>query len=324
MDPSTSSFEGTPGPEVDVGFETFTRQEWAALGQRADPGRSLLQVEQVAERAKAIPLDEVVDVYLPLSRLLGLVGESKRGRIDGVGRFLGAVGHPSPFMIGITGSVAVGKSTTARVLKELLEGGPGNPTVDLLSTDSFLYPNRVLDDRGLMDRKGFPESYDRAGLITALAAIRNGRPDVAVPVYSHRSYDIVPDEHQLIGSPDLMIVEGLNVLQMGSEVGPYGQVTASDFLDVSIYVDATEEDIARWFRQRLLGLRDRGAEDPGAFLRWFASLSDEQAVAVADQTWSGINLVNLRENVAPTRLRAHVILVKAGDQQVSRVLVRRP
>jgi type I pantothenate kinase len=324
MDPSTPSFESAPGPSVDVGFETFTRQEWAALGQRADPGRSLLQAEQVAQRVKPIPLDEVVDVYLPLSRFLGLVRESKRGSVDGVKRFLGAVGHPTPFMIGITGSVAVGKSTTARVLKELLEGSPGHPTVDLLSTDSFLYPNRVLDDRGLMDRKGFPETYDRAGLITALAAIRNGRPDVAVPVYSHRSYDIIPNEHQLICLSDLVIVEGLNVLQTGLQGVPYGQVTASDFLDVSIYVDAAEEDIARWFRQRLLGLRATGTEDPGAFLRWFSSLSDDQALAVADQTWSGINLVNLRENVAPTRHRAHVILVKAGDQQVSQVLVRRP
>jgi type I pantothenate kinase len=323
MDPSTSRFEGAPGPTTDVGFETFTRQEWSLLGRRADAGRFPLQADEVAQRATPIPLDEVVDVYLPLSRYLGLMWESKRGRVDRADRFLGAVGHPSPFMIGITGSVAVGKSTTAQVLKELLEAGPGHPTVDLLSTDSFLYPNRVLDDRGLMDRKGFPETYDRAGLVGSLAAIRIGRLDVAVPVYSHRSYDIIADEHRLICRPDLVIVEGLNVLQTGSQDAPYGQVTASDFLDVSIYVDAAEEDIARWFRQRLLGLRVAGTEDPGAFLRWFSSLTDEQAVAVADQTWSGINLVNLRENVAPTRLRAHVILVKAGDQQVSRVLVRR-
>jgi type I pantothenate kinase len=174
-----------------------------------------------------------------------------------------------------------------------------------------------------MDRKGFPETYDRAGLIGALAAIRSGRPDVAVPVYSHRSYDIVPDEHALIRQPDLVIVEGLNVLQVASEVPPYGQVTVSDFLDTSIYVDAAEEAIARWFRQRLLGLRSSGTEDPGAFLRWFSSLSDQEASEVADETWSGINLVNLRENVAPTRLRAQVILVKGGDQRVSQVMVRR-
>jgi type I pantothenate kinase len=308
----------------DVGFETFTRQEWAALGRRAGPGRSSNRVEEVAQRAGPIRPDEVADIYLPLSHFITVVWESRRGRLAAVERFLDSDCRPTPFMIGITGSVAVGKSTTARVLKELLERGPGHPTVDLLSTDSFLYPNRVLEGRGLMDRKGFPETYDRGELIAALAAIRNGRPEVAVPVYSHRSYDIVPDERQLISLPDLVIVEGLNVLEVASEAAPYGQVIVSDFLDTAIYVDAAEEVIARWFRQRLLGLRATGAEDSGAFLQWFSSLSDEQASELADQTWSAINLVNLRENVAPTRLRAQVILVKGGDQQVSQVMVRRP
>jgi type I pantothenate kinase len=311
-------------PPLDVGFETFTRRQWAGFGGLVEPGRSSSQMEEVARRAGPISPEEVADVYLPLSQFLTVLRESKRARRAQVGRFLDSEGQPTPFMVGITGSVAVGKSTTARVLKDLLECGPGHPTVDLLSTDSFLYPNRVLEGRGLMDRKGFPETYDRAGLIGALAAIRSGRPDVAVPVYSHRSYDIVPDEHALIRHPDLVIVEGLNVLQVASEAPPYGQVTVSDFLDTSIYVDAAEEAIARWFRQRLLGLRSSGTEDPGAFLRWFSSLSDQEASDVADETWSGINLVNLRENVAPTRLRAQVILVKGGDQQVSQVMVRRP
>jgi type I pantothenate kinase len=195
--------------------------------------------------------------------------------------------------------------------------------VDLVSTDGFLFPNRVLEERGLMDRKGFPESYDQGAMLAALRAIRSGEAEVAVPVYSHASYDIVADQIQLVRGPDIVIVEGLNVLQAVRGTDPPDGGVTSDELDTSVYVDAAEDDLARWFHRRLLALRDETVHGSNTFLQWFSSLSDTEAVAVAEQTWATINLVNLRDHVAPSRARADVVLRKDGDHRVSQVLIRR-
>jgi type I pantothenate kinase len=266
----------------------------------------------------------VVDIYLPLSQLLTVLESNKRESDRRIGAFLGEDRAPAPFIIGIAGSVAVGKSTTAGVLQALLRGTPDRPSVDLLVTDGFLYPNAVLEARGLMARKGFPESYDQTKLIAALGAIRAGEPEVQTPVYSHLWYDIVPGETQVIRRPDVVIVEGLNVLQVNAEGPSPEPMVASDFFDFSIYVDAAEDDIARWFTQRLCALWSRAGRDPDSYFHSMARFSESEAAAIAAQVWSEINLVNLRDNVAPTRGRAHLILEKDGDHRVRRVLLRRP
>jgi type I pantothenate kinase len=227
-------------------------------------------------------------------------------------------------VIGVTGSVAVGKSTVAGQLRAVLEHHPALRPVDVLSTDSFLFPNDRLAARGLSARKGFPESYDRPRLLAALAAIRAGSPAVEVPVYSHRDYDIVPGGHQVIAHPSVLIVEGLDVLQTGpgGDGADGAGSSVSDFLDWSIYVDAAEVDLARWHRERLLDIHRAGSGGASGFLGWFCSLSEDEAAAVADQTWWGINSVNLREHIAPTRGRASVILHKGPDHRMSHVHLR--
>jgi type I pantothenate kinase len=281
-------------------------------------------IELAAAAGDPIPPDEVLDIYRPLCHLLRLYRESRESADRALDQFLG---HPAPFrpfIIGVTGSVAVGKSTTARVIGELLRRSPGHPTVDQVTTDSFLYPNRVLEERQLSARKGFPESYDQVALMAALRAIRAGAGDVAVPVYSHASYDIIAGQAQLVRHPDIVILEGLNVLQVHSPTASPDGGVISDYLDTSVYVDAAEEDLAGWFRHRLLALRDEVPHESNAFLRWFVSLSDSEAEAVARQTWSTVNLVNLRDHVAPSRRRADIVLHNDRDHRVSQVLIRRP
>jgi type I pantothenate kinase len=223
-------------------------------------------------------------------------------------------------MIGIAGGVAVGKSTVARVVRSLLAGG-GRTAVQLVSTDAFLYPNRVLESRGLAGRKGFPETYDRDALLATLAAVRSGSSPVTVPVYSHRAYDILDGEHQLIEAPDIVVVEGLTVLQTGTADDTDPRVV-SDYLDLAVYIDAEEEDAAAWHTERLLGLRTETGGGP--FVEWLSSLSDDEAHEVARLSWSEINLVNLRRHVAPTARRAHVVLRKDRAHRVHEVLVRLP
>ncbi len=225
-------------------------------------------------------------------------------------------------VIGITGSVAAGKSTIARELVRLLGRGPGRPAVDLLTTDGFLFPNRTLEERGLLARKGFPETYDHPALIAALEAVRSGRPEVGVPVYSHQTYDIVPGAVQWIRAPDLLVVEGLTVLQGGpgggGEVGP----APEGLIDLALYVDAAEEDLSRWLTDRLLALRASGAGASSDFLRWLSTLTVSETRQLAASAWTEVNLVNLREHVAPTRGRADLILEKGADHRVRRILVR--
>jgi type I pantothenate kinase len=237
--------------------------------------------------------------------------------------FVSGEARASPFIIGIAGGVAVGKSTAARMIRALLSRAPGCPAVELLGTDAFLFPNRVLEERGLTERKGFPETYDRPALLETLSSIRSGAPEVNVPVYSHEAYDVLSDRGRVISRPDVVIVEGLNVLQTGP-AGPGGQAEVSDFIDVALYVDAAEEHAAGWHEERLLEMRSTAGTDRGAFLDWFSSLSEQEARNVAHLAWSEINLVNMRQHVAPTRARAHLILGKDGQHRVGQVQVRRP
>ncbi len=294
-----------------AGFDTVERAQWSARGA---PAPSDL-VRSIA--AAPVPPVEIREVYVPLARLLESRIAGGRPREGG-----GRSGRRRPFLVGIAGGVAVGKSTVAGVLQGLLHGGPGAPAVELVSTDAFLYPNDVLAARGLLGRKGFPETYDLPSLVGSLAAIRSGAEEVAVPVYSHLAYDIDPDGTQWIRHPDVVIVEGLNVLQAppGASVGG---PAAPDFLDASLYVDASEEDAARWFRERLLALRAAATPASVGIIGWLASLSDEEAEAGADAAWAHVNLVNVREHVAPTRDRAGVVLQKEGSHRVARVLLRR-
>jgi type I pantothenate kinase len=267
---------------------------------------------------------QVETIYLPLSRLLSLYVEAAQGLHAATSRFLGHSNGKIPFVIGIAGSVAVGKSTTARVLRALLGRWPNTPKVDLIATDGFLLPNAVLEREGLMEKKGFPESYDRPALSAFLADIKAGKRKVTAPVYSHLAYDIVPGETIAIDRPDILIVEGLNVLQT-SKPPRDGRVIpfVSDFFDFSVYLDADETVIREWYVDRFLRLRDTAFRDPKSYFHRYAAFDESEARQVAEGLWNRINLVNLRENILPTRPRAHLILGKATDHRIEQVALRR-
>ncbi len=296
----------------------FTREEWARL--RAATPLTLTQddLETLRGINERIDLDEVADIYLPLSRLLNLHVRAAGALFLATDSFLGKPGTPVPYVIGIAGSVAVGKSTTARILQALLGRWPDTPRVDLLTTDGFLLPNAELERRGLMQRKGFPESYDLRALVQFVADVKSGREEVAAPVYSHLTYDLLPGEGKVFRRPDILIVEGLNVLQTGE-----GRVFVSDFFDFSIYVDAVEADVERWYVERFLKLRETAFRDPSSYFRKYSELSIEEAIATARQIWRDINGVNLSENILPTRERARLILEKAPDHTTRSVRLRK-
>jgi type I pantothenate kinase len=262
-----------------------------------------------------IDLDEVTAIYLPLSRLLNLYVSATQDLQRVSSTFLGSMAPKVPYVIGVAGSVAVGKSTFARILQALLSRWPDHPQVDLLTTDGFLYPNAVLQERGIMDRKGFPESYDTRALLAFLRAVKSGQEEVRAPVYDHLHYDIVPEETIVVRQPDIVIVEGLNVLQIDRE----GTEFVSDYFDFSIYVDADEADIEEWYVERFFTLRESVFQNPESYFRHFADLTDEQADATARHIWASINGRNLRENIAPTKSRASLVLHKAGDHRVTQV-----
>jgi type I pantothenate kinase len=297
----------------DGGFEAFTRDRWIQLGAVTGTDAPAPRWTPEAAAGEPVDPDEVLDVYVPLAVWM------EQRLASGTG--------PGTAVVGITGSVAVGKSATARILQGLLQRGPTRPTVDLLSTDGFLFPNRELERRGILDRKGFPESYDHRALVDTLGAVRAGHADVAVPVYSHRDYDIVPGVEQRIVAPDVLVVEGLTVLQPAPDGHSVGDVNAGSLVDVAVYVDADEEDLAHWHTQRLMALRSQDGHVDGdehsPFLGWFLSLSEAEAGRVAASSWSSINLVNLREHVAPTRDHADVIVEKGPDHRVRRILIRK-
>lgn len=297
----------------------FDRQEWAEL--RAQTPLTLHERDLAALRGinDRIDLDEVVAVYLPLTRLLNLYVSATQNLHRVSATFLGTIAPKVPYIIGVAGSVAVGKSTSARILQALLTRWPEHPRVELITTDGFLHPNRVLEERGIMDRKGFPESYDTRKLIEFLRAIKAGRPDVAAPIYSHVVYDIVEDERQVVRQPDILILEGLNVLQVGTDATEF----VSDYFDFSIYLDADERDIENWFVERFFALRATVFQDPNSFFRHFADLSEAEAESMARTIWAAINGKNLQENIAPTRSRASLVIHKGADHRMKEVHLRR-
>ena len=269
-------------------------------------------------------LDEVVEIYLPLSRLLDLYVEASHGLHRATATFLGARTAKVPYLIGLAGSVAVGKSTTARILRALLARWPTRAKVDLVTTDGFLHPTRVLESRGIMQRKGFPESYDRRALIQFLSDVKGGGARVAVPIYSHLTYDVMPDQFQIVDQPDVLIVEGLNILQTDDRSPDLRQrAFASDFFDFTIYVDAELADVRRWYVERFFALRKTAFADPTSYFHRYADLNDDEADATASRIWRDINEPNLRENILPTRDRAHLILRKAADHSVQQVQLRK-
>jgi type I pantothenate kinase len=305
-------------------FLHFTKAEWSHL--RADLALTLSEADLAALRGvnEAISLDEVRDVHLPLARLLSLYYSASQSLFTATARFLGHTIGKIPYTIGLAGSVAVGKSTTARVIRELLARMPSHPKVDLIGTDGFLLPNRVLQERGIMNRKGFPESFDVNALIRFLYALKSGQPKLKAPVYSHVTYDIVPDRYIEVDQPDIVVIEGLNILQTANtSPNPQAKTFVSDFFDFSIYVDADERDIYEWYENRLLTFRESAFTDPQSYFHRYASQSIDEVRAFASNVWHTINGRNLDENIAPTRERADLILHKGRDHSVDYVKLRK-
>lgn len=305
-------------------YRQFTRADWARL--RADTPMTLSppELEQLSGLMEELSVDEVEQIYLPMSRLLNLYVAAAQELHAVTSKFLGRKDAKVPFIIGVAGSVAVGKSTTARVLRALLARWPDHPRVDLITTDGFLFPNAELDRRGIMNRKGFPESFDTARLLNFLAEVKSGRERAEAPVYSHFHYDILEGQKLTIERPDILIVEGLNVLQPArmprdGEAIPF----VSDFFDFSIYIDADPAVIEEWYVTRFMRLRATAFRDPGAYFHRYAQHSAEEASARALDIWRTINLKNLEENIIPTRQRARLILRKDADHRVSSVALRR-
>lgn len=305
-------------------YRTFHRSEWAEL--RADTPMTLTQGEIATLRSLHDRLDivEIEDIYLPMSRLLSMYVAATQGLFHAEQRFLATEDAKTPYVIGVAGSVAVGKSTTSRVLQALLTRWPNTPKVDLITTDGFLFPNAVLERDGLMEKKGFPESYDLQGLIRFLTDIKAGRRPVHAPVYSHLIYDIVPDRIIKIDRPDILIVEGLNVLQAGRAPKEGKAIPfVSDFFDFSIYLDADEDVLEQWYVDRFVTLRRTSFRDPLSYFHRYAKTDEAEAREIASSIWTSINLVNLRENIVPTRQRADLILKKCADHTVDEVALRK-
>jgi type I pantothenate kinase len=314
-------------PRPTVAFSpyiVYSRDDWAALRADTPMPLSEAELENLSGLTERISTQEVVDVYLPLSRLLNLYVEALQELHGSATRFLRKGDAKMPFIIGLAGSVAVGKSTTGRVLQALLARWPSHPSVELVPTDGFLFPNAVLEERELMARKGFPESYDLTRLLNFLAEVKSGHERIEAPVYSHLVYDVLPDQAIVIERPDIVIVEGLNVLQPAKLPKDGGAIPfVSDFFDFSIYIDAADALIESWYVERFLRLRQTAFRDPASYFHRYATLSEEEARATALSLWHSINLVNLRDNILPTRQRADLILRKGVDHAVETVALRK-
>lgn len=304
-------------------YLSFDRDQWAALRASTPLTLDEADLESLRGINERIDLDEVAAVYLPLTRLLNLYVAATQNLHKASAAFLGTLAPKVPYVIGVAGSVAVGKSTFARILQALLARWPDHPTVELVTTDGFLYPNAELERRGLLQRKGFPESYDRRALMRFIADVKSGMPSVQAPMYSHLTYDVLPGSVS-VRRPDVLIVEGLNVLQP-PQVRPDGTSTGaiSDYFDFSVYVDAPVEEIRTWYVQRFLRLRETAFADPKSYFHRYAALSDDEAVATARRIWEQINEPNLVENVLPTRDRATLVLSKGADHAVTGIRLRK-
>jgi type I pantothenate kinase len=316
-----------PGSGEDVAvsrFLEFSRAEWARLRAATPLPLTEPQLRSLVGLNERTSLDEVADIYLPLSRLLNLYVGATQNLRGAIAAFFGSESPRVPFVIGVAGSVAVGKSTASRLLQALLSRWPSHPKVDLITTDGFLLPLATLEARGLLHRKGFPESYDVRRLVRFMADLKSAVPEVEAPVYSHLRYDIVPGEYQIVRRPDIVIVEGLNVLQTGSgRAGRPMPLFVSDFFDFSIFVDAAETDIEQWYIERFQTLRETVFQNASSYFHRYAALSPAESIETARRLWTSINLVNLRENILPTRERAYLILEKGRDHAVRRVRLRK-
>ncbi len=305
-------------------YRSFTRAQWAALREDAPMTLNPDEVARLRSLHDRLDMEEVEEIYLPLSRLLSMYVAATQRLFVAQQRFLSTEDVKMPYVIGVAGSVAVGKSTTARVLQALLARWPNVPKVDLVTTDGFLYPNVVLEREGLMEKKGFPESYDLPALLRFLTDVKAGRRPARAPVYSHLIYDVTPNQWVEIDRPDILIVEGLNVLQTGrlprdGKAIPF----VSDFFDFSVYIDADDEVLKHWYVDRFLTLRETAFRDPKSYFHRYSNLSDDEAITTAASIWERINLVNLHENILPTRQRADLILKKVESHAVEEVALRR-
>jgi len=305
-------------------YRVFSRAEWAAL--REDTPMTLRREEVARLRSLNDRLDmaEVEEIYLPLSRLLSLYVAATQRLFRAQQAFLGTEDAKMPYVIGVAGSVAVGKSTTARVLQALFARWPNVPKVDLITTDGFLYPNAVLEREGLMDKKGFPESYDLPALLRFLSDVKAGRRPARAPIYSHLVYDVIPNQWVEVDRPDILVVEGLNVLQAGRPPKDGKAIPfVSDFFDFSVYIDADENVLKSWYVDRFLALRGTAFSDPKSYFRRYAKLTDAEAIETASAIWESINLVNLHENILPTRQRSDLILTKGASHVIEGVALRK-
>jgi type I pantothenate kinase len=305
-------------------YRTFSRAEWATLREDTPMTLTPGEVAELRSLNDRLDMEEVEAIYLPISRLLSLYVAATQRLFRAQRRFLGTEDDKMPYLIGIAGSVAVGKSTTARVLKALLARWPNTPKVELITTDGFLYPNAVLEREALMEKKGFPESYDLPALLRFLTEVKAGQRPARAPVYSHLVYDVVPNESIEIDHPDILIVEGLNVFQVGRPPRDGKAIPfVSDFFDFSVYLDADEDVLRHWYVDRFLMLRETAFRDPKSYFHRYSRLTDAEAVETATSIWTRINLLNLRENILPTRRRAHLILTKDASHTVTEVSLRR-
>ncbi|OAJ93713.1 type I pantothenate kinase [Vibrio bivalvicida] len=304
-------------------YLSFNRQQWAELRNSVPMTLSETDLVELQGVNESLTMDEVEEIYLPLARLLNLYVVARQSRNSVLNKFLDHQGSAPPFIIGIAGSVAVGKSTTARLLKALLSRWDNHPKVELVTTDGFLYPKKMLDERGILNRKGFPESYDIKRLVDFVSDVKAGKPNLEVPVYSHITYDIT-DELKKVDRPDVLIIEGLNVLQSGMDYphDPH-RVFVSDFLDFSLYVDAESEVIEQWYVERFLKFRQGAFTKPGSYFNHYTQLTEAKAIEKAHSIWQSINGVNLDANILPTKGRAHLILKKGQDHQVEEVFLRK-